>query len=380
MTIAQFAAGYSIAATSAHLLSIALAARKCRRPPPPLAPAADAQAVSIVQPLCGIEPFTDRTLAATLSLDYPAYEVLFCIARADDPITPIVRAAMAAHPGVPSRLLIGDDKTSANPKLNNVVKGWNAAAHDWVIIADSNVLMPKDYIQRLAAAWRPDAAIICSPPIGSEPATFAAEIECAFLNTYQARWQYAGEACGLGFAQGKTMYWRKSVLDEGGGIEKLGEEIAEDAAATKLVHRAGLNVHLVPAPFDQPLGARAWRDVWARQLRWARLRRATFPLHFTPELVTSGLFALIAAGVGAGVFGLPWWLATMLNALVWYGAEAALARAAGWRLSIASPLAFLLRDLALPWLWIQAWSGNAFEWRGNAMTVAAEDAPATARR
>jgi ceramide glucosyltransferase len=380
MTIALCAAGYSIAATSAHLLSIALAARKCRRPGPPRAPAEDAPPVSIVQPLCGLEPFTDRTLEATLSLDYPAYEVLFCIARADDPIAPIVRAAMAAHPGVASLLLIGDDKKSANPKLNNVVKGWNAAAHAWVIIADSNVLMPKDYIQRLAAAWRPDAAIICSPPIGSEPATFAAEIECAFLNTYQARWQYAGEACGLGFAQGKTMFWRKSVLDDGGGIEKLGEEIAEDAAATKLVHRAGLSVHLVPAPFEQPLGARAWREVWARQLRWARLRRATFPLHFTPELFTSGIFALVAAGFGASAMGLPAFVAMLLDAVIWYGAEALLARAAGWRLSVASPLAFLLRDLALPWLWIQAWSGNAFEWRGAAMTVAPDDAPATASR
>ena len=159
-------------------------------------------------------------------------------------------------PDRPARLLIGDDRVSANPKLNNVVKGWKAARHDWVIIANSNVLMPPDYIQRLLARWRPNSGIVCSPPIGSQPESFAAEIECAFLNTYEARWQYAAEAAGFGFAQGKTMLWRRDILEAGGGIEALGAEIAEDAASTKLIHAQGLDAHLVDQPFQQPLGAR----------------------------------------------------------------------------------------------------------------------------
>ena len=85
------------------------------------------------------------------------------------------------------------------------------------------------------------------------------------------------------------MLWRRDVLEAGGGIEALGAEIAEDAASTKLVHRAGLRAHLVDRPFQQPLGARALRDVWGRQVRWARLRRATFALYFAPEVLTSSL-------------------------------------------------------------------------------------------
>ena len=172
-----------------------------------------------------------------------------------------------------------------------------------MIIADSNVLMPSDYIQRLLARWRSDTGIVCAPPIGSRPETFAAEIECAFLNTYQARWQYAGESSGYGFAQGKTMLWRRETLEAGGGIEALGAEIAEDAAATKLIRAQGLNAHLVDRPFQQPLGQRRLRDVWSRQIRWARLRRATFPLFFAPEILTTSLLTLAAAAVGAPEFG-----------------------------------------------------------------------------
>ena len=55
---------------------------------------------------------------------------------------------------------------------------------------------------------------------------------------------------------------------------------------------------------------------------------------------------------------------------VWYAAEALLALNAGWQLSTRSIAIWILRDALLPVLWIAAWAGNEFEWRGNAMTVA----------
>ena len=322
-----------------------------------------------MQPLCGVEAFSRDTLRSIFALDYPIYEIIFCLASADDPIAPLVRGAIDANPHCPARLLIGDDRVSANPKLNNVVKGWRAARHDWVIIADSNVLMPSDYIQRLLARWGPDTGIVCAPPIGTRPESFAAEVECAFLNTYEARWQYAGESSGYGFAQGKTMLWRREIMEAGGGIEALGAEIAEDAAATKLINAQGLNAHLVNQPFQQPLGRRRLKDVWYRQVRWARLRRATFPLFFLPEILTTSLFTLAAAGVAAPQFGGNVVSGVAAMAVFWYGAEAMLALAAGWPLTWRMPLAWLARDLMLPLVFAKAWTGHAIVWRGNAMNV-----------
>jgi ceramide glucosyltransferase len=376
MTISALAAGVAASGLALQTFSVGLAAYRCRRAASRLAAPADAPPVSLVQPLCGVEAFSKETLASVFALDYPEYEILFCLADPADPIAPLVRRAIVANPKVPARLLIGDDRVSGNPKLNNVVKGWKAARHPWVVVADSNVLAPPDYIQRLMTRWRPDTGIVCAPPIGVRPETFAAEFECAFLNTYEARWQYAAEMLGFGFAQGKTMLWRRDVLEAGGGVEALGAEIAEDAAATKLVHRAGLRAHLVSHPFQQPLGARRWRDVWARQVRWARLRRATFAPYYAPELLTSSLYTLVAAAIAAPELGLDAPLAVILTALVWYGVEAALALVAGWPLGWASAPSWIARDLALPWLWIQGWSRHQFVWRGNVMSVD-DDALAT---
>ncbi len=165
------------------------------------------------------------------------------------------------------------------------------------------------------------------------------------------------------------MLWRREILEAGGGIEALGAEIAEDAAATKLIRAQGLDAHLVSQPFQQPLGARRLKDVWSRQIRWARLRRATFPLHFAPEILTTGLLTIGAAGFAAPEFGLSVWSSVALAALFWYAVEACLAFIAGWPLSWRSPLAWIVRDALLPCLWGLAWTGDAVVWRGNAMNV-----------
>lgn len=355
-----------------HVLSIGAAMARCKaRPQPEPVPTA-APAVSIIRPLCGIENHIAETLRTTFVLDYPDYEAIFCVASAGDPVIPIVDALIAEHPHRRARLLIGDERISNNPKLNNCVKGWNAATHDWIVIADSNVLMPRDYVQRLLASWQDDTGLVCAPPVGSRPQNFWAELECAFLNTYQARVQYFADTIGLGFAQGKTLFWRRAVLDDAGGIRRLAADLAEDAASTKVVRAAGLKVHLVDRPFEQPLGYRAALEVWRRQSRWARLRRACFPLFFLPEILSGALFPAIALGIAVDTLGGPVAPAIFLFALIWYGAEMVLAYAARWHLSALYPVQALLRDLLLPVLWLDGLLGSDFEWRGNAMSVAAD--------
>jgi ceramide glucosyltransferase len=364
------AASLCLATTIIHVVSITVAALRLRRPaalhsgPPQASPA-----VSLVRPLCGIDNHAAETLSSTFQLDYPDCEILFCVASANDPVIPMVRALMADHPDAGARLLIGDERVSNNPKLNNVLKGWRAAQHEWIVLADANVLMPPDYLRLLFASWRADTGLVASPPIGSQPEGIWAEVECAFLNTYQARWQYVADMFGFGFAQGKTMLWRRADLERAGGIETLAKEVAEDAASTKIVRAAGHKVRLVAQPFPQPLGHRGGAEVWNRQLRWARLRRASFFGCFLPEALSSGLVPIVLLAAIAPAIGLPRAPSAIALAVLWYGSEMLLASMAGWHLSLRYPLACLLRDLLLPVLFVKALSGSEFAWRGNEMRV-----------
>jgi ceramide glucosyltransferase len=167
------------------------------------------------------------------------------------------------------------------------------------------------------------------------------------------------------------MLWRRADLDRAGGIGALAAEVAEDAAATKLVRAAGRHVHLVDAPFGQPLGRRGLKEVWHRQLRWARLRRASFPLYFLPEILSGALPPAFAVAIVASELDQPIAAAILGFAILWYGAEAVLARRAGWHVSWRSPVCAITRDLLMPVLFVMGWTGTAFVWRGNAMQVAA---------
>jgi ceramide glucosyltransferase len=364
--------------TVVHLASILIAALRCRssRSPKlsPTSAGSQAPGVTLIRPVCGIDNFVTETLASSFHLNYDRYELIFCIASADDPAVGLVTRLIAEHGTVAARLLIADDRISANPKLNNCVKGWKAARYEWIIMADCNVLLPPDFLQRMLGSWRSDTGLVCSTPIGARPKGFWAELECAFLNTYQAKWQYVSEAIGLGFAQGKTMLWRRQLLEDAGGIRALAEEIAEDAAATKVVRAAGLHVHLVDHSFEQPLGLRRLKEVWARQVRWARLRRATFPLYHLPELLCGSCFPTIAAAYAAFAAGLSVIPIVVLLWSVWFSAEALLAYVAGWHRSRFIFFADLVRDLLLPILWIESWLADDFVWRGNDMTVSSEAA------
>ncbi len=365
MTIPILAAeALAFAATTIHLVSTLTAIVRCK--PRRVAAPDRLPPVSLVRPVCGLENYIEETLGSAFALDYPNYEIIFCVASAQDKVVPVVRRLIAAHPDVPARLLIGNEKISDNPKLNNVYKGWRAAVHDWIVLADSNVFMPPDYIQRLMSAWRPDTGLVCSPPVGCRPEGFWAEIECAFLNTYQARFQYTADTFGRGFAQGKSMLWKRSILESAGGIRALAAELAEDAAATKVVRSLGLRVRLVDVPFEQPLGHRSAAEMWRRQVRWARLRRTSFKAYFLPEILSGAVWPMAAVAFAAARSELPMTSVAIVAGL-WYGSEAALAWAAGWHLSVRAPLAWISRDLLLPAIWFNGWLGSAFVWRGNQM-------------
>lgn len=354
-------------ALGVHLASVVVAMRTCRPRLQRLDVAPDAPAVSIVLPVCGIENYIEDTLRSAFRLDYPRYELIFCAARPDDPVVPLVRRLMADHPWIDARLLIGDERISENPKLNNVFKGWREAAYPFVSICDSNVLLPRDYVQSLFARYLPGTGMVCSPPIGCRPGGFWAETECAMLNAYQARWQYFADFLGLGFAQGKTLFCRKSDLDDAGGIRRLGTESAEDAACTKIVRELGQRVRLMQPPVRQPLGYRRALDVWKRQSRWARLRRASFPAFFALEIFSGSMLPLAAVIALAWLVQAP--LATVIAAFlaVWYGAEWLMTVRVRWHHSSRTVLCCMLRDLMLPCLYANAWFGRTFEWRGNDM-------------
>jgi ceramide glucosyltransferase len=347
-------------ALTAHVGSAIIAGRRLKHRPqsePPTLPA-----VTIIRPVCGLDPVEMATLASTFQLPLSA-ELIFCAARETDKAVPYLRQLIARHPGVDAAIMIGTDGPGINPKLDNVRKGWRAARNEWVVIADSNVLMDETYLWNLLSAWRDDVGAVCVPPFAVDGIGLSSAVETQFLNGYQARWQYAADALGIGFAQGKSMLFKKSLLDQWGGIDALDEDTAEDAAATKVVRRNGYRVRLAPRTVPQPLGRRSLQQVWQRQCRWAQLRRRSFPALYLLEPLTMLLPTLATAAVFATAQGLPLVETATLVASIWLGADALLARLAGWRCGPRAVIAIAAREILAPLVWCAGWRLKPFTWR-----------------
>ena len=166
------------------------------------------------------------------------------------------------------------------------------------------------------------------------------------------------------------MLWRRADLEAAGGIAALAKEVAEDAAATKIVRSAGHKVRLIDRPLAQPLGHRTASEVWNRQLRWARLRRASFFL-----LLRAGDFFRRRAAddrsrlpgrsirMAGGVVGTPPTRRSGMAAkCCWPRRRTGMCRCFIRFMALA-------RDLLLPVLFVAALKGNDFVWRGNEMQV-----------
>lgn len=330
--------------------------------------------LTLLRPVCGRDAFDEETLASSFTQDYPDYDIIFCAPSETDAAVPLVRRLIAAHPVRRAQVLIGDSAITGNPKLNNLLKGWRVTNADWVCMSDSNLMLPPDFLKTVVSTWGPDTGLVSSPPLGSRPDGLAASLECAILNSNQARLQFASASLGHAFAQGKTLFWNRAMLNKAGGLPALGRYLAEDVAATKLVRSLGLQVSLTPLPFAQPIGKRSFAQVWGRQLRWSRVRRDGFPLVFATEVANGSLMAIGAVIAATLVLSLP--LITIPAFIgLWYGAEIYLMRRAGWPCDWRDVLALPLRDIMLPALWGATFLSRGIEWRGTAMAPPPHEAP-----
>jgi ceramide glucosyltransferase len=125
----------------------------------------------------------------------------------------------------------------------------------------------------------------------------------------------------------------------------------------------------VDRPFGQPLGHRTLRAVYQRQTRWARLRRASFPQMYAPEILVGAVAPMLAGAYAARDFGFEPWTAAFLVALAFSVPETLANLALRWPTHWLSPLAYIARDWVFAVVWIDGWLGDDFVWLGNSMSV-----------
>lgn len=255
-----------------------------------------------------------------------------------------------------------------NPKFANLVEPIATAANDLILVKDAGTILPPEAIRAMVAALGPGVGLVSAVPIARRPEGLLAHVEAALINTYGARMLLALAALGGGAGIGAAMLFRRGDLDAAGGLQAISTAIADDNALARLLAEQGLR-SVLAGTVDQNLGRRSLSAIWRRHLRWAICRRLEAPLAFAAELFT-GMLAAYGAAVGmvGGLHIPPWPLLVGVIAL-WPITECCLAARKGWPLSWHTPFAIVLREFAMPLLWLHAWSRWHIEWGTTSVSI-----------
>lgn len=324
--------------------------------------------ISILKPLCGMDPHAYESLRSHCVQDYPEFEIIFGVADSNDEIIPAVRKLIAEFPQVPIKLVQCPQRLGSNLKVSNLIQMLPSARHEFLVINDSDIKVPGDYLYRVIAPLE-DSSVglvtclfraVAGNSLGSK--LEALGISSDFVPGVLCARRLEG---GIRFGLGSTLAFSRQALDKIGGLTTLADFLADDYQLGYRMYQAGFRVEFADCIVDHYLPEYSFGAFLQHQLRWARTVRASRPggyagLVFTFVLPWSFLtIILMPAAILAWVLVA---LAMILRYAVWLATRAYVLRdsrtnRAAWLLPI--------RDLISLAVWCSCFMGREVVWRGR---------------
>jgi ceramide glucosyltransferase len=336
----------------------------------------DAQAVSVLKPLCGAEPRLFENLATFCEQDHPRYQLLFGVSSPNDAAIAVVRRLQAAYPQRDIELVVDPLVHGQNLKVSNLINLASHAKHPLIVLADSDIAVEPDYLETVTAPLvDPRVGIVTCLYHAKSVGGFWTRVGSLFINEWFApsvRIAHAAGSSNFGF--GATLALRASTLADIGGFQALKDCLADDYWLAAHTRKRGLVTVLSEVVVDTDVIESEFWSLWLRETRWLRTIRSINPLGFaflfitftTPWLV---LAAFLALSHGYGLRDAALAGSAALGALARIGLHARASRDARtfWQDLPLVPL----RDGLLALQWLVAAFGSHVTWRGARMPVVA---------
>lgn len=323
--------------------------------------------VSVLKPLHGDEPLLEQALASFCAQEYPDYQIVFGVQHAADPALAVARRLAARFPERDIAIVADDTAHGSNRKVANLINMLPRAKHAVVLIADSDVHAPPDFLRRIAASLRrPGTGLVTALYYGLEaraalaPRLGATQITHAFLPGV-----LLGRALGRQDCLGAAMALRRDTLEAIGGLRALVGHLADDAVLGMRVRALGLRVELADTVLGTTVSEPTLPALWRHELRWARTMRSLTPAGYAMSALQYPLFWAALAIV---LTGFTWW-ALAPFAIAW-AIRAAAARGIDRALGLPAPAPIWLlplRDLISVVLILASFAGDRVEWRGQVL-------------
>jgi ceramide glucosyltransferase len=322
--------------------------------------------VSVLKPIRGLDPDAWDNLASFCRLDYPEYEILFCVDADDRSVLALLDRLMAAFPERGIRVLHGSGRVATNDKTAKLSRLVSEAKYEHVVISDSDVRVQPDYLRRVIAPMRdPKVGAATCIYRSTEIATFTDRIQTiGMMSDFYAGCLVDWQLEGVKFALGPTIATTRTNLAEFGGYAVLENRPADDLLVGRFIAENGHEVVLLRYAIETVCDYSSFRDLLHKRLRWMVVMRhmrawGHFGLVFTQGLPLALLAFALDPTPAVAAFFLGGYL-TLRMAMAWMIGIRGLGQRNLWR---ELPLIPVWDAVAFA-IWLTSFGRNTIRWRG----------------
>ena len=328
--------------------------------------------LTLLKPLHGADPGLESYLETFFTQDYPAYEILFCARTANDVGLETARRVAARHPEIPVQFLWTDGKPdSINAKVASMELMEAHAAHEILVISDSDVRVAADYLRSVALPFAdPNVGGMCCLYRGvAVEGGLWARLEAVGMSVEMSAGVLAARLMeGMQFTLGPTMAFRRETIRRMGGFKVTADYCSDDFILGNETYKLGQTVVLSHHSIDHMVLHSGLMGSLKHQVRWMKSTRCSRPKgHFGTALTFSMPFGLLALAACAWL-GKPMWglglfafaIATRLALSI--GVGRLVVHDTSW---FGLLVLYPIRDLMGFCFWAASYTGRRILWRGR---------------
>lgn len=349
-----------------YFIAIYSAFRYFRRPDDPL-DVNFTPPVSILKPIRGLDPDAPKNLSSFCQLDYPEYEILFCIDPEDDAVLRVIDKLTYQFPKCRIRVLSGSGRIATNDKVARLARLVDDAAYETLVISDSDVRVKPGYLRRIVAPLSdPKVGAVTCFYVHAGLNSFTDHLQSAgMMSDFYAGVLVAWQLDGIKFALGPTIATTRTRLAGFGGYAELENRPADDLLVGRLIAEQGYEVVLLRYSVETVSDYRSLSDLLHKRLRWIVVMRHMRPWGHFGLLLTQGLPWSLAAialhpslPIAAAFLGSYFLLRC---AMTWLIGIHGLDQKSVWK---QLPLIPVWDALAFA-IWLTSFGRNSIRWRGS---------------
>ncbi|WP_175837161.1 bacteriohopanetetrol glucosamine biosynthesis glycosyltransferase HpnI [Burkholderia anthina] len=332
-------------------------------------PPRDFPGVTIAKPLHGDEWQLVQHLESFFIQDYPGpVQHLFGVHDADDAALDAVATLRARYPEANITVVADARLYGPNRKIANLVNMLERAEHSVLCLADSDVLVERDYLRAVVGALQePDVGIVTSVYRGVPSPGFWPRVAVAMTNYHFL----PGVITGLFIGRarpcfGQTIAITRATLERIGGLTRFAHHLAEDHALGEAVRQAGARVVVPPFVVGHACVEDTFATLYAHELRWSCTIRAADRIGHAGSVLMHPLpLALLALLLSGGAPAACWLTAAALAVRALLMVQTGRATGAGLSGMVWLPFVDLLQFA----VFVSSFFSSHVIWRGTRFRV-----------